>query len=582
MSHQVQPLGRSQGAIGDWLEVLDRSSSDVGMLEWQGRFWFGVFEAGIHGMSRRLIYPILLFATFWVGPDRDLTAASRYNIVLIYADDLGYGDLACHGHPHILTPHIDRLAAEGTDFQSFTVVNPVCSPSRTGIMTGQFPSRWGVHQHFASHQQNVERNMPDWLDPQAPLLSRILKEAGYTTGHFGKWHLSGGGIADAPLPAAYGFDDAAVWTGPGKHVFEGTAHQQMLTDNAPHHQEAASWISAAATDHAIRFIRKAGPQPFFVNLWLHETHHLVSATPADKAIYPDIDEPHRTYYGAVSRADRQVGRILNLLDELNVANDTLVIFSSDNGPENTHLRPGQKFYFSVGSTGGLRGRKRSLLLGGVNTPFLIRLPGVVPAGRVDRETALSGVDVPPTVLALTGVSTPNQVRFDGQNMLPAFQGTNQPRSQPLFWYWPGHHGGDDWPAYAMRVDRWMLLWDETQSRSELYDVVDDREQLHDLSAVHPDRVRAMQQSIKNWIATLPTHIDSRLQSKAAAAATPSTRSPDRARVFTRWDRNRDGQLTLSEYRDGLSSKANAEQRFNNFDTNQDGVLSREEFVGNAR
>ena len=151
--------------------------------------------------------------------------ATRPNIVFIYADDLGFGDLACHGHPHIKTPNLDRMAREGTDFWSFTVVNPVCSPSRTGIVTGQFPSRWGVHQHFASHDQNVERNMPDWLDPTAPLLPRVLHEAGYRTAHFGKWHLSGGGIDDAPLPAVYGYDDAAVWTGPGRHVFDDTDHR---------------------------------------------------------------------------------------------------------------------------------------------------------------------------------------------------------------------------------------------------------------------------------------------------------------------------------------------------------------------
>ena len=121
--------------------------------------------------------------------------AARPNIVFIDADDLGYGDLACHGHQTILTPHIDRLAREGTDFQSFLVVNPVCSPSRVSIVTGRFPSRFGVHQHFATHAQNVARGMPDWLDPQAPLLPRLLREAGYRTAHYGKWHLSGGGIA---------------------------------------------------------------------------------------------------------------------------------------------------------------------------------------------------------------------------------------------------------------------------------------------------------------------------------------------------------------------------------------------------
>lgn len=137
------------------------------------------------------------------------------NILFIYADDWGWGDLACHGHPQIRTPNIDCLAREGTDFHQFTVCNPVCSPSCAAIVTGHFPARHGVHQHFASHQQNVERGMADWLDPKVTLLPRLLKEAGYTMGHFGKWHLSGGGIEDAPLPSAYGFDEAAILDGTG-------------------------------------------------------------------------------------------------------------------------------------------------------------------------------------------------------------------------------------------------------------------------------------------------------------------------------------------------------------------------------
>ena len=130
--------------------------------------------------------------------------------------------------------------------------------------------------------------------------------------------------------------------------------------------------------------------PFYLNLWLHETHHLVSATDEDKQVYPEVEEPNRTYYAAVSRADRQVGRILEVLDELGIASNTIVIFSSDNGPENSHAEPGQKFYYSQGSTGGLRGRKRSLLMGGVNTPLIVRWPAVVPAGRVDKRTAIGG------------------------------------------------------------------------------------------------------------------------------------------------------------------------------------------------
>jgi N-acetylgalactosamine-6-sulfatase len=517
---------------------------------------------------------------------------ARPNIVFIYADDLGFGDIACHGHPQVLTPQLDRLAREGADFWSFTVVNPVCSPSRTGIVTGQFPSRWGVHQHFATPELNAARAMPDWLDPRAPLLPRVLREAGYRTAHYGKWHLSGGGIKDAPLPAAYGYDDAAVWTGPGRNVFEGTRYAVEKGEGAAQDRHAASLMSVAATDHAVEFIRGSKGKPFYINLWLHETHHLVSATAADKQPYPEVPEPHRTYYAAVTRADRQVGRILAVLDELGLARDTLVIFASDNGPENSHTKPDQKFYYSQGSTGGLRGRKRSLLMGGVNVPFIVRWPGVVPAGRVDKTTALAGVDVFPTLLAAAGVAAPAGYAGDGENMLPALQGKPQARTKPVFWWWQGNHGGDDWPAFAMREGSWVLTLDETRARVELHDLAGDRFQASNLAASQPERVARMKAAIEAWFDTLQKRPDPALQTKedskparkpaAKKAAPPSAASPaTRARAFKNWDKDQNGVLTVEEYRAGLANNQNAESRFRNFDRNGDGRLTREEFIDPA-
>lgn len=515
-----------------------------------------------------------------------VSAAAPPNIVFIYADDLGFGDLACHGHPRIQSPNLDRLAREGTDFQSFTVVSPVCSPSRTGIVTGQFPSRWGVHQHFATHEQNVARHMPDWLDPSAPLLPKVLKQAGYRTAHFGKWHLSGGAADGAPLPSAYGYDAAAVWTGPGAHVFDGTDYGLKLGDASAHDLQAASWISTAATDHALQFIRESGDKPFYLNLWLHETHHLVSATEDDKKSYPDVPEPQRTYYAAVTRADRQVGRVLALLDELGIARSTLVMFSSDNGPENSHTQPGQKFYFSQGSTGGLRGRKRSLLMGGLNVPFLVRWPGIVPEGRVDKETALAGVDVFPTVLAACGVKAPEDYHGDGENMLPALQGATMARTKPIFWWWQGGHSGDDWPTYAMRDGSRVLILDETKNRAELYDVVADRTQSKNLAETQPETVKTMRAAMDAWLATLPEKIDPAMQTKTTPrtppgqATKPASVPPEtRMLAFKKWDKNKDGVLTLEEYRKGLTQKEHAESRYRNFDKNQDGRLTQEEFAG---
>lgn len=529
-------------------------------------------------------------AMWWCVPPLLLAAANlpaadplRPNILFIYADDWGFGDLHCHGLEAIQTPNLDKLAREGTDFHQFTVCNPVCSPSRTAILTGRYPARFLVHQHFASHEQNVARGMPDWLDPKVTLLPRLLHEAGYATGHFGKWHLSGGDLPGAPLPADYGYDDAAVWTGPGKSVFDDSSYEAKR--GRADDEVAASFQSAAAVEHATRFIRSVKGRPFYVNLWLHETHHLVSATAEDRKAYPHTPEPQRTYYSAVTRADRLIGRMLDLLVELGVDQNTLVIFSSDNGPEHSQPKPGDKLYHSVGVTGGLRGQKRSLYLGGVNVPFIVRWPGQVPAGRIDKTSVLSGVDMLPTILTAAKIPLPAGYQGDGVNVLAAFRGESFVRDRPLFWEWRGTHARDvDWPGFAMRDGDWGLITDEQQQRIELYDLVKDRFQKTNLADRNPDRVAWMLAAIRQWKSTLPVSeyrpelAPKRGPVKKAAAPIPAV---DRAKAFERWDENKDNLLTLEEYRAGLSNKANADSRFKGFDKNNDGRLTRAEFVGPA-
>jgi N-acetylgalactosamine-6-sulfatase len=506
------------------------------------------------------------------------TYSAQPNVLFIYADDWGFGDLACHGHPHLKTPNLDRLAREGTDFHQFAVCNPVCSPSRTAIVTGQYPARHGVHQHFATHAENVARGMPDWLDPEAPLLPRALHEAGYATAHYGKWHLSGQEkTMKAPLPSEYGYDDAAVWVGPGRDVFEGTS----LADTPA--KDAQIYETTAATENALRFIRGVKDKPFYLNLWLHETHHLVAASDEDKKEYPDTAEPQRTYYAAVTRADKQVGRVLALLDELKLADNTLVFFSSDNGPENSHAEPGQKFYHSVGTTGGLRGRKRSLYLGGVNVPFIVRWPGVVPAGRVDKTSVLAGVDVMPTILAALDVKAPAGYQSDGVNILAALKGQPFRRESPVFWEWRGPHSHDhDWPTHSVREGDHVLLHNEDFTRVELYNVIIDRAQEHDIASQNPEIVTALKAKLDAWRQTLPTPFvqsGSRAAVVKAAPATKKAPTVDRAAAFKRWDKDTDDILSLEEYTNGLAKKDDAPKRFKAFDKNSDGKLTREEFVG---
>lgn len=168
--------------------------------------------------TRKLMLRIQLVCVFVLLTHSFALAAERPSIVFIFADDWGWGDISCHGHPYIRTPNIDRLAAEGTDFHGFTVASGVCSPSRTAVMTGHFPGRYNIDGHFAWVPSNAKRNMPDWLDPKVPLLSRFLQENGYTTAHFGKWHLSNDMIPDSPLPSEYGFDTYGAFNCAGEQL----------------------------------------------------------------------------------------------------------------------------------------------------------------------------------------------------------------------------------------------------------------------------------------------------------------------------------------------------------------------------
>jgi N-acetylgalactosamine-6-sulfatase len=267
-----------------------------------------------------------------------------------------------------------------------------------------------------------------------------------------------------------------------------------------------------------------------------------------------------------------VGRVLSLLDQLAKRDNTIVVFSSDNGPEVTHPNPGDKFFYSVGSTGGLRGRKRSLYLGGVGTPLIVRWPGHVPAGRVDKRSVLSGVDFFPTLLAAAGLSLPDGYQPDGENVLSALRGGPFQRTKPIFWQWRGNHSqAANWPVRGMRDRQWTLLTDDGSNRVELFQVFQNRQQDRDVSDQHADRVKSMLAKIKTWEATLPDDPPVVTQQAARPAI-------DRNAIFDRKDSNGDEMLTLEEYLDRFPDQAEGRRRFPGFDKDGDGQLSREEFV----
>ncbi len=452
-------------------------------------------------MLRRRFLPLLLtLLAGAVGPGISAaTPSARPNIVFIFADDWGWGDLSGHGHPWLKTPHLDRLAREGTDFRQFNVLNPVCSPSRAAAMTGRFPSRFGIHEHFAAPAQNAARKMPDWLDPRAPTLPRFLRQAGYRTGHFGKWHLTNRKTPGAPRPDAYGIDDWAVFNG------------------------GAGWPAApvdATAANAVAFIKANRDRSFYLNVWLHETHTPHAPSAAAKARWQHLGEQEQIYAAVVTDGDNAVGRILDALREADLERNTIVLFSSDNGPETTgpvkrppYTEPdsgvtGYDTHYSVGSTGGLRGEKRSLFEGGVRVPFLVRWPGRTPAGATDETTVFTAVDLLPTLCAAAGVALPADYRGDGENLLAALEGRPARRTKPIFWAWTGKAANPHWwPRLAVRDGDWKLLLTGDARRVALHHVPRDRAEADDVAGKHPDVVARLTQLALAWKATLPTTVD---------------------------------------------------------------------------
>ena len=445
-----------------------------------------------------------LFLAFilFLQSSNSLFAAEKPNILFIFADDWGWGDLSCHGHPYVKTPNIDRLAKEGTDFHRFTVASGVCSPSRTAVMTGHFPARYNIDGHFAWVPSNAKRGMPDWLDPGVTTLPKLLQKAGYVTAHYGKWHLANNMIPDSPTPAEYGYDEYGAFNCSGEQI---PVHEDAMRTNA--------------------FIEKsvAAGKPFFVNLWVHEPHTPFHTVPKYEWRFRDMESPEDAIYASVlSHADDRIGQVLATLDRLKITDNTLVIFSSDNGPARAGGKAELKLQYdnatgagwgigaAKGITGGRKGHKGALFEGGIGVPFIARWPGEIPAGKVDKRSLISAVDLLPTFCQLAGAELPENYTADGTSIVEVLKGKLMPtREKALFWKmnspWPARNGQPDhWVAWAVVKDQWKLVANKDFTHSELYDIAMDVAESRDLKSDNPKVVAALLAEIKTWQAPLPT------------------------------------------------------------------------------
>jgi N-acetylgalactosamine-6-sulfatase len=450
-------------------------------------------------MTRRAPVALCLAAAALAAPAAARGAdAPRPNVLFILADDLGWGDLGCYGHPQVKTPSLDRLARQGTLFTQFYVNGSVCSPSRCAFLTSQLPARQAIHGHFATHEMNRGRGMPNWLDPKVPTVARLLKQAGYATAHVGKWHLGSG--PGAPPPAAYGFDFVRATT---------SGADTWPEQNADPYFRAKS--TALFVDEILTFIRANKGKPFYAQMWTLVPHATLNPTEEQLKPYAHLAPggvPHKSaaqiFYASVTDLDAQVGRLLAELDKLGLSDNTLVLFSSDNGPEDIHVR--NAGHSGVGSAGPFRGRKRSLYEGGVREPFLARWPGNVPAGRVEDRAVVAGVDLLPTLCALAGAPLPAGLSPDGEDVGDVLRGASRPRTKPLFWEWRFNIAGEVFhrsPQLAVRDGDWKLYLNPDRSRIELYDVPRDPTQLTNLAEKHSDVVERLAGLALAWAQTLP-------------------------------------------------------------------------------
>lgn len=417
------------------------------------------------------------------------------NVIFILADDLGWGDLGCYGNRFIPTPNLDRLAKQGTLFTQFYVANPVCSPSRTAFLSGHYPARHKIHGHLATAELNARRGMPNWLDPSAPMLPRMMKSAGYTTAHYGKWHLGSG--PGAPLPSAYGFDEFRTINGNG------------ATWEEDEHFRARS--TAVFVAEALRFIEKNKARPFYVNLWTLLPHAPLHPTDDDLVPFRKFDPPALTkhtaartvYYASVAALDKGVGQLLDGLERLGLAGNTIVLFSSDNGPEEIFIA--NAGHSGVGSPGPFRGRKRSLYEDGVRLPFVVRWPGHVPAGRVDGSM-IGAVDFLPSVAKLCGVPVPADANGDGEDRSDVLLGASKPKTRPLYWQWRFNiagHVNNVSPILSMRDGDWKLMMNPDRSRVELYNIPRDPMEVRNVAPENPQIVERMARKLLAWQEELP-------------------------------------------------------------------------------
>ncbi len=430
-----------------------------------------------------------LFLAATYGPRGfEATAAepARTNVIVILADDLGWGDVSCNGRKQWSTPNIDLLAADGMRFTRFYTAAVVCAPSRAALMTGK-----------STIHNGVSRNDAD-LPASEVTLAEVLKANGYATALFGKWHHGRPrpGEKSYVHPMDQGFDEFFGFTDAG-HAWEQFPTQ--LWDGRKM-VPVTGLANDQFTNHAVDFLKRKKDGPFFLYLPYNAPHFHIQAPPDEVALHRgkfnerNPAQPiNATYAAMITRLDKCVGRVLKEVEDLGLTKQTLVLFTSDHGATFEVGNKGASNYHD--SNAPFRGQKRTLWEGGVRVPGMVRWPGHVPASSISDAPYIM-TDIFPTVLAACGIRPDPAWKLDGTDVLSCWTGQVIAPERTLFWEWRG----EGYRQFAALRDRLKLVI-TSDGRPELFDVVADPAERRNVIAEHPDVARDLQSELKAWLAT---------------------------------------------------------------------------------
>jgi arylsulfatase A-like enzyme len=429
----------------------------------------------------------------------NMAGAQKPNIIVILTDDMGFGDIGCYGGHFAPTPNVDRMAKQGIRFTQYYSASPICSPSRTGILTGMAPAKWNITSYLHEKVENRKCEQADFLSASAPSIAGILKTAGYATGHFGKWHMGGGrDVTEAPGFEAYGFDEhSSTWESPDADPVI-TASNWIWSDK----DSIKRWNRTAYfVDKTLDFLKRHKDQPCFINLWPDDVHTPWVPSQERFGLYPSGPEEERKFRAVLDEYDRQMGRIFAGLKQLGMDDKTMVIFTSDNGP-----LPG----FNGSRSGNYRGTKLSLYEGGTRMPFIVRWPGHVPEGKTDEQSVISANDLLPSFCALAGAKFPKGVAFDGKDKSQVLLGKSSDESRTLYWEYGRNNksfrfpeGDDRSPNLAVREGKWKYLINFDGTAAELYNMEIDAKETTNLVSENPKVAEKLKTKLLVWRNSLP-------------------------------------------------------------------------------